>query len=58
MWLDRMTFIITAPWAWQDGNEGRGSREEKVIPYWLGSPLYQALVRPIHDWAMTLLARC
>ncbi|PPR93173.1 hypothetical protein GOBAR_AA27507 [Gossypium barbadense] len=21
--------------AWQDGNEGRGSREEKVIRYWL-----------------------
>ena len=21
--------------AWQDGNEGRGSREERVIPYWL-----------------------
>lgn len=22
----------------------------------IGSPLYQALVRPIHDWAMTVLA--
>lgn len=41
--------------AWQDGNEGLGSREKRLFA--IGSPLYQALVRPIHDWAMSVLAR-
>lgn len=30
VWLDTVNTS-----AWQDGNEGRGSREEKVIRYWL-----------------------
>jgi hypothetical protein len=33
VWLDTMRWLAAS--AWQDGNEGRGSREEKVIRYWL-----------------------
>lgn len=32
-----------------------GAGKKRLFP--IGSPLYQASVRPIHDWAMTVLAR-
>lgn len=35
--------------------KGEEAGKKRLFP--IGSPLYQALVRPIHDWAMTVLAR-
>ncbi|KAM1787890.1 hypothetical protein ACFX11_038247 [Malus domestica] len=32
-----------------------GAGKKRLFP--IDSPLYQASVRPIHDWAMTVLAR-
>ncbi|KAH7511618.1 hypothetical protein FEM48_ZijujMtG0004900 (mitochondrion) [Ziziphus jujuba var. spinosa] len=52
VWLDTMR------WQPQLGSMGmkvEGAGKKRLFP--IGSPLYQALVRPIHDWAMTVLAR-
>lgn len=52
VWLDTMR------WQSQLGRMGMKVEEAgKNLFFPIGSPLYHALVRPIHDWAMTVLAR-
>lgn len=50
--LDRMRW---QPQLGRMGMKVEGAGKKRLFA--IGSPLYQALVRPIHDWAMTVLAR-
>jgi len=52
VWLDTMRW---QPQLGRMGMKVEGAGKKGLFP--IGSPLYQALVRPIHDWAMTVLAR-
>lgn len=52
VWLDTMRW---QPQLGRMGMKVEGAGKKRLFP--IGSPLYQALVRPIHDWAMTVLAR-
>jgi len=52
VWLDTMRW---QPPLGRIGMKVEGAGKKKLFA--IGSPLYQALVRPIHDWAMTVLAR-
>ena len=52
MWLDTMRW---QPQLGRMGMKVEGAGNKRLLA--IGSPLYQALVRPIHDWAMTVLAR-
>ena len=52
VWLDTMHW---QPQLGRMGMKVEGGGKKRLFA--IGSPLYQALVRPIHDWAMTVLAR-
>ena len=49
VWLDTMRW---QPPLGRMGMKVEGAGKKRLFA--IGSPLYQALVRPIHDWAMTI----
>ena len=67
MWLNsKFIFQSCLPWFWFRSSDRTGmyschqpikQKREKKKVFAIGSPLYQALVRPIYDWAITVLAR-